>query len=432
MIRYHLDTAVRALKRDYGLTALIVAALGLGIGASMTLYSMLRAMSGDPTEGESQNLWTVQLDNHGPGSRRGKEPPINLAYLDALEFRRSLPADRKAVMYELRVAALAGDSAIPVSVSGRATDAGFFELFSVPMREGRVWSQVEDEASPDVVVLTEELADRLYPRNTAVGQSLRLDGENYRVIGVTRHWAPQPRFYDIAGSGYGQPAEFFLPFTTAIARGLPTSGSIACLAPTGNDFSLLLRSECNWLQLWAGSSDPGARSRIKQYLDNYADQQRTAGRFSWESLTRVHDVAGWLNYNRIVPDELRLAVSLGFGFLIVCLVNAVALMIARVERRRKELSLRRALGASRNSILAQCLLEVLPIGVLGGVAGVLLLIGGLASMRLMLQGAVASVTHLDIELLVGTIGLSIAATVAAGLIPAWKASRTLTGAELKA
>jgi putative ABC transport system permease protein len=433
MIGYHFEVAMRGLKRDYALTALIVTALGLGIGASMTLYSMARAMGGDPMAGESANLWTVQIDNLGPGNRRGKEPPTNLTYRDAVEFRRSLPAERKAAMYEIGAAAIVGDgNALPVSVSGRATDADFFDLFAVRFREGRAWTRAEDEAGPHVVVVTEELADRLYPRGTAVGQTLRLDEGEYRIIGVTRHWAPQPRFYDVAGSGYGLPAEFFVPFTTAISQRMGSTGGVTCVRPTGNDFGTVLQSECNWIQFWAGSGDASHAQRIRQYVGNYADEQRTAGRFSWPSVTRVHDVAGWLSYNRIVPDELRLAVSLGFGFLVVCLVNAIALMVAKVERRRRELSLRRALGANRTSVLVQCLLEVLPIGLLGGMVGVVLLIGGLASMRLMLQGAVSSVTRIDMMLLVQTLAIGIAATVAAGLFPAWKASRTLTGAELKA
>ena len=77
----------------------------------------------------------------------------------------------------------------------------------------------------------------------------------------------------------------------------------------------------------------------------------------------------WIALKKVVPDEVKLSTLIAFGFLIVCLINAVGLMLARFSGRAGELGVRRALGASRWSIFCQCMTETVLVGVLGGVLG---------------------------------------------------------------
>jgi energy-coupling factor transporter ATP-binding protein EcfA2 len=67
---YFLQLALQNLKRHVWLTALIVLVISLGLGSSMTVYSILRAMSADPIPWKSDRLLTVQIDNLGPDNRR--------------------------------------------------------------------------------------------------------------------------------------------------------------------------------------------------------------------------------------------------------------------------------------------------------------------------------------------------------------------------
>jgi putative ABC transport system permease protein len=69
---YYLDLALRSLKRNPVLTGLMIAAIGVGIGASMTALSVSRAMSGDPIPDKSQQLFVVQIDSWGPISPTSK------------------------------------------------------------------------------------------------------------------------------------------------------------------------------------------------------------------------------------------------------------------------------------------------------------------------------------------------------------------------
>ena len=81
------------------------------------------------------------------------------------------------------------------------------------------------------------------------------------------------------------------------------------------------------------------------------------------------DVHAWLDLEHVVPDEVRVNSLLAFGFLAVCLVNAVGLMLASFSARAGDFAVRRALGASRTRHFPQCLTETAVVGVLGGDPG---------------------------------------------------------------
>ncbi len=104
---YYLHLAIRCLRRNLALTALIIAAVGVGIGATMTVFTVLLAMSGDPIPAKSSQLFAVQIDAWGPASRKSTGPsapsenrlPDLLTYQDAVAFMRAHAAGRQAAMY---------------------------------------------------------------------------------------------------------------------------------------------------------------------------------------------------------------------------------------------------------------------------------------------------------------------------------------------
>src|SRR3546814_15220442 len=89
----------------------------------------------------------------------------------------------------------------------------------------------------------------------------------------------------------------------------------------------------------------------------------------------------WLDYNKVVPSDVRLQVWLAFGFLLVCLLNTVGLLLAKFLRRSGEVGVRRALGASRREIFMQCLVEAGAVGMAGGIVGLALAWPGLWAVR---------------------------------------------------
>lgn len=138
----------------------------------------------------------------------------------------------------------------------------------------------------------------------------------------------------------------------------------------------------------------------------------------------------WLDYKQVVPSDVRLQLWLALGFLLVCLLNTVGLLLAKFLRRSGEIGVRRALGASRGAIFAQCLVEAGTIGLTGGIAGLGLAWLGLWAVR---QQPVeyAALAHLDLKMLLMTFMLALIASLLAGLLPSWRAIQVAPALQLK-
>jgi putative ABC transport system permease protein len=285
-----------------------------------------------------------------------------------------------------------------------------------------------------VVVLSGELADQLFPHTQALGRTITLDARSYRVVGVLAPWQPIPRVYDMTEGALQDAEDLYLPFATAIDRQMRQYGSDSCssVAPVGWEGHL--NSDCVWITFWAELPDAGAIGAYQRYLLNYAADERAAGRFHWAPAAQAHSVREWIALKKVVPDAVKLSTLVAFGFLIVCLINAVGLMLARFSGRAAELGVRRALGASRWNIFCQCMAETVLVGTLGGLVGLGLTVLGQASERA-LDGGGSSVTRqlysLDKGMVLTTIAVAVMATVCSGLYPTWRASRVQPALQLK-
>jgi putative ABC transport system permease protein len=176
---------------------------------------------------------------------------------------------------------------------------------------------------------------------------------------------------------------------------------------------------------------PASVAAYKSFLEHYSADQRAAGRFVRPTNVRLRNVMQWLEYNQVVPSDTRLQAWLALGFLVVCLVNTVGLMLAKFMRRAGELGVRRALGASQRTLFGQLLLESGVIGFIGGVLGLLLALLGLWLVRQQ-PSDYAKLAHMDSAMLLVTFVVSVAASTLAGLLPAWRACRVAPALQLKA
>jgi len=145
---------------------------------------------------------------------------------------------------------------------------------------------------------------------------------------------------------------------------------------------------------------------------------------------RLRSVMEWLDFKNVVPNDVRLQTWLAFGFLLVCLVNTIGLLLAKFMRRSGEIGVRRALGASRASIFAQALVEAGTIGLAGGVLGLGLALLGLWAVRQQ-PASYAELAHLNPLMLATTFALALVASLLAGLLPAWRACQVAPALQLK-
>ena len=434
MLVYYFELGLRSLRRNPALTTLMVMAIGFGVAASMITYSVFRAVSGNPIPGKSSRLFTPQIDGWGPQQNLQGEPAEALSYTDAMALMRAHQASRQTLLYAVHVSVLPGGSrSLPIGANGYAVYGDFFPMFEVPFRYGSGWSKADDDGRAAVVVLSEAFNHKVFGNIDSVGHELTLNGHDYRVVGVARHWDLHPRFFAaFDGNSFDDPSDFYLPFTRAMDLQFDTYGRNSC---RGNiDFSTRdawLRSNCVWAMPWVELDSAADAARYRQFLDSYAADQQRAGRFAWAPNVRLRNVTQWLEVEHVVPRETRISLTVALGFFVICLVNTIGLLLAKFMRRAGEIGVRRALGAARSEIYKQFLIEAATVGLAGGVLGLALTAVGMLGVGLLFQPQIARLAHLDISLMAMTLLTAIVATVLAAFYPAWRAAHVQPAWQLK-
>jgi putative ABC transport system permease protein len=431
MLNYYLGLAWLGLRRNPVLTALMVLAIAIGIGASITTLTVLRALSGDPLPGRSAAVFYAQLEPREQADYvPGGEPPGQMTYVDAMNLLRDAPAERQAVM-------AAGAAALqptrsdqtPFLVDLRFTSASFFSMFGVPFLYGKGWSAADDSEHARVAVISRELNDKLFGGDNSVGKMLRMDNKEVTIIGVLDRWRPSPHFYDLSTGDYTESEDAFVPVDTAIDLRLGLNGGMECWGepPAG---ARQRSPTCLWLQFWVELPNAAKARAYEEYLRRYSAQQHELGRFQRPTNVRLRSLMQWLDYQQVVPSDVRLQAWLAFGFLIVCLTNTMGLMLAKFLRRAAEIGVRRALGATRKAVFAQLLVEAGGVGACGALFGLALAAAGLYAIRLQPLEYV-SLVRMDGPMLLAAVLLALLSSVLAGIFPAWRACRIAPALQLK-
>jgi putative ABC transport system permease protein len=351
-----------------------------------------------------------------------------------MALMRAHAAVRQAAMYATTLSITPPDpSQLPLLGSARATYGDFFPMFDVPFRYGGPWSRAEDDTQASVVVLTRAFNDRLFGGANSVGRTLTISGKPYRIIGVLDDWQPSPRFYDLGQDSFTGADQLFLPFTRAIDEQMQTSESFGCVGHgPGRGWDATLQSNCIWIQFWVELPTHSAAARYLAFLNNYAAEQRQTGRFNWPPNVALRNVRQWLAYQHVVPVAVGTLTTVSFAILLVCLLNATGLMLAKFMARIGGMGVRRALGANRPAIFAQCLVETGVVGLVGGLVGVGLTKLGLASSRPVLPQDLSVLTRLHGTDMLIALVMAIVATLLAGLYPTWRATQVQPAAQIKA
>lgn len=432
MLAYYFNLALRSLKRNKALTALMILTIAVGIGAAMTTLTVFRTLAGDPIPQKSEVLFRVQLDAYPAGSTNAGEPPNDLGRLDA----ETLLAQKRAARQTLTsyshgvIEASELGSVDPFISSVRNVTADFFPMFLVPMAYGKPWTATEDAARARVVVITTELNDKLFGGANSVGKHLRIDDTTFQIVGVMDEWRPSPRFYDNNADTFGKTEMAIVPYSTTRDLEWTVSGNMNCFSAEKEGKNTDLHAPCVWLQYWVELASPSQAADFKRYLENYSAQQKAAGRYDRDPNVRLRNVMEWLDFTKAVPSDVKLQMWLSFGFLAACLVNVVGLLLAKFLRRSGEIGVRRALGASRRQIFLQLLVEAGVIGVLGGILGVGLAWLGLWGVRQQ-PAQYADLAAMSIPMLLSTLAISLLCSLLAGALPAWRAMRIAPAIQLK-
>ncbi|OUS32334.1 ABC transporter substrate-binding protein [Thalassotalea sp. 42_200_T64] len=434
MFTYYLRLAWISIVKHWGLSLVMITAIGLGIGASMTTVTVNYLMSANPIPHKSSQLYNVQLDSwdvNEPYNDDGS-PPEQLTYRDGTylinakkAFRQNIQAQANAVIEP------EGDDALPFMVTARANSADFFTMFDLPFIYGSGWDDSSDDSKQQVVVLNNETNQRVFGGENSVGKNIKIGGNYFKVVGVIDYWDPKPRFYDISTGAFNDAEEIFVPFSMIAEEKIGRSGNTNCWKPTGDGFQAFLNSECVWLQFWVELPNAEAKEEYMSFLGAYVDQQKALGRFERPLNNRLNNVMEWLEQQQVVTDDAVMMMTMSLMFLLVCLLNTVGLLLAKFIGKAPEIGLRQALGASRRTLFAQYIIESACIGIAGGLLGLVFAWLGLQGIALLYGDMLKGLTGLDTSMIVSAVGLAILTSILAGLYPTWRACNVQPSQQLK-
>ena len=435
MFSYYLKLGVRSLRRNPALTALMVLTLAIGVAASVSTLTILHVMSGDPIPHKSDRLFVPEFDL-GPlaGYTPGEEvDDRQVSYPDAVNLLKGKQGERRTAIFGIGAPIEPQRKDLGVfQAQGLALTADFFAMFEAPFLHGQAWSEAEDDSGANVVVLSRKIAEKLYGDVNPVGQRVTMLGQQFQIVGVLKPWAPMPHYYRLIGGPgkFGNEDELFIPFTSAVRNQVGPQGNMSCTGNPGPGLDGIQASDCTWIQFWFETKSAGDRAALRDYLNSYANEQRKLGRMPRAARNNLYDVMEWMAVNKVVGNDSKLSAWLAFGFLLLCLVNTIGLLLAKFSVRSAEVGIRRALGASRKDIFRQFLVETAVVGLAGGIFGLLLAVAALVLIA-MQSKEMGNIAHMDWVMLVFTFVLSVFAAVLAGLLPTWRACLVTPAMQLK-
>lgn len=396
-----LRYTIRLLLKSPGFTITAVLILGFGIGANTAIFSLIDSVLLRPLPfPKPDRLVSVFLSYQNVGDS-------GLDYPDYV--------DMNAATHSFDSLAVTHSDVLDLSGTGEAerlhvhfVSASLFQVTGRPLILGRSFTEQEDiPHGPLVALLTERFwRTRFNSDPNIIGKSLTLSDQNVQVIGIVSEQV------DDAGP---PPADAYVPIHALLVF----------------DYPLLKRSE-HWIgclgRLKGGVSVAQARADLEtiqnNLVDRYPDADKGYGlRISplLDSIVGRYSTTVWL-----------LGGAVGCLFLISS-ANVANLLFARALERRKEMTVRAALGASRTRLFSQLLFEAAFLSLLGGVLGLFVAFGTIGIIKELSPQDLYRFQEVGINAnaLLFVFAVTAAISLLAGFLPAWNLSKANIGSALK-
>ena len=435
MFLYNLRIAAKSLRRNPVLTTLLIGAIALGICVSTTFVALRHIFEKDPLPGVSQNLHYVRLDNWDPTRAYNADDPNSLptmtTYRDARELRKSTIPVRQTASYTAGFFVFPEKKrGTPYSTNVRMVYSDFFPMFHLPFQYGSGWDKAADAKPEQVVVIDSAENEKLFGGGNNVGKSVRIGERDYKVVGILAPWRPSFRYYDFASNLAPSPEGFYMPFNfTTVLELFPSGNSDGWKSPDGNDYQSALNSEQTFLSLWVELPTTGQQAAYREVLTNYIRDQKKHGRFERPLHFELTSMPDLMDEVKVVPPAVKSMSIVSLLFLAVCSLNLVGLLLGKFLGRVPEVSVRRALGASKWQVFLQHVVECELVGAAGGAIGLVLSIGVLKLIAKALPNGGA--ISLDLEMVAISVFLSLVAGLMAGLYPSWRVCSVAPAMQLK-
>jgi putative ABC transport system permease protein len=437
MFDYYLRLALHRCRQNVPMVLLLVLTMAIGIASCMTAMTIFRALAGAPLPGISPYLYVATMDAREAVDKDSpdyKQPDSLLKFSDARALVDAHRATQQVAVAQSLAQFGRPDGKRSAQAYGLMAHGPVLQVFGVPLRYGRPWTEAEQASAVPVVVIDTEVAQKLFGTEDAVGRSVTLGQRSFRVIGVSEPWNSRVQMFDVQqnqGTVMGQKEMFFVPAQAALDAGVGPfiAGECGKDAPVAS-FQSAAVAQCRWIETWLRLDTPSAVAAYSRFLAGYADTQHGAGRFVYPPQAKLVGTQAWLTLNHVVPDDVHLNLMLAAGFLLLCLVNVAGLLAARFLRRQGDVAIRRALGASKRSVFVQHLVETGLLGLFGGALALPLTWLGLWIVRMQPVGY-AGAARFSPGVFLILLLLSVAVGLLVGILPAWRVCRLPPALQIK-
>ena len=398
-VRMALET-LRKNKLRSGLTV-----LGISIGIS-TVILISSAINGLNTNIDTfvkslgtNDLWVFRFEPFGKRPTTEEQNRKQLTYEDGIAMR-SLPfvvAVDPGLTYQNfqtglgSVSVKAGTHKISNTIINGSTSAVKVTQ-DINLLEGRMWTDTEDQRRANVAVLGHDAAEDLFPNESPIGKDIDCEGDIFTVIGVL-DVQPQP-----FGSGRNtQDNSVYFPV-----------GTFRKIHPEILDFWITVKYD-----------DPShkalvideIRELLRRRRNVRLEQDDNFAIFGPDSLTRL--------WNQLTGGLFLFMVAVSSVGLMVGGVGVMNIMLVSVTERTREIGIRKAIGATKQTILTQFTTEAITLCAVGGIIGVL--VGAVLTWIVYLLPIGLPATLSTLWVLVG-FGVSCTIGLVFGIYPAWKAA----------
>jgi len=401
--------AVRQLRKSPGFTLTAVLTLAFGIGATTAIFSIVEGVLLRPLPFHEPSRLVAFGDNMEGVDFSGGAPIVTAP--EVITYARDTHAFSGMGGYQQSGYELSG-MGNPAQISAARLTASVFPVLGVSPLMGRTFTQQEDEGSQQVAVLSYQMwHSRFHGDEHILGQKILLDRKPYEIIGV-------------------MPREFEFP----LVPGQLNRSEL--WVPMSFSQDELVKGAGSWNYNMVGRLKPGV-TPVQAQQDAVPVAQDVMRHFPKEmgSSLRIHPAVQPLS-EATVAEARPLVRTLFLAVVVVLFIacaNLAGLLLVRVIRRRREISVRLALGASAGAVVRQSLVEGLVLSMGGGLFGLALASVGLTAGVSFLPESLPRVSAIGLDWRVAVFALLLALLTGllCGLIPAFAAARTGVNDALK-